>query len=112
MHLGDFAKSLTARLYNWRDIWKKWRFDERCPNGRFLIRKRSLRMVPRNVCSWPILAVGGLNLAVARLSDIGGTKWSTKHYMNMQLFKQEKMMAYPDQQGWTCIFWPSRLARP
>jgi hypothetical protein len=77
-----------------------------------MIRKPTFGEAPANDNFWPILAVGGLNLAVARLSDIGGTKWSTKHYMNMQLFKQEKMMAYPDQQGWTCIFWPSRWARP
>jgi hypothetical protein len=29
------------------------RFEERCPNGRFLIRKRPLREVPVNDRFWP-----------------------------------------------------------
>lgn len=34
-----------------------------------------------------------LNLATARLRHISGTKWSSKRYMNMDLLKQQDMVA-------------------
>ncbi len=33
------------------------RFEERCPNDRFLIRKRPLRVAPMNGRFWPMAAV-------------------------------------------------------
>ncbi len=40
------------------DVPSGRRFAERCPNGRFPIRKRPLRVAPMNGRSWPIPAIG------------------------------------------------------
>ena len=44
------------------------RFQERRPNGRFLIRKRPLRVAPRNDRYWPKAAVA---LKPSRMSELG-----------------------------------------
>jgi hypothetical protein len=36
---------------------KNRRFEKRCLNGRFLIRKQTLGIVPADDCLWPILAI-------------------------------------------------------
>ena len=35
--------------------------------------------------------------AAARLRHVAGTKWSAKRYMNIDLLKQQRMTAWPDQ---------------
>ena len=47
------------------------RFEERYPNGRFLIRKQPLRMVPINGRFWPNPAVGA---RVSRMTQMGQTR--------------------------------------
>jgi hypothetical protein len=44
------------------------RFEERCPNGRYLIRKRPLRMAPMNGRFWPRLCENGLRVLYAQFS--------------------------------------------
>jgi putative transposase len=53
---------------------------------------RGIRRRPRVVGALPD-GKSSLNLAMARLRYIAGTKWSMKRYMNMQLLRQKEMIA-------------------
>jgi transposase-like protein len=55
---------------------------------------REIRRRTRVVGTFPD-AQSCLNLATARLRHVAGTKWSTKHYMNMDLLKQIETEARP-----------------
>ncbi len=53
---------------------------------------REIRRRTRVVGAFPD-GQSALNLAAARLRHIAGTKWSSKRYMNMDLLKQQDMVA-------------------
>jgi len=53
---------------------------------------REIRRRTRVVGAFPD-GQSALNLAAARLRHIAGTRWSTKRYMNMNLLKQQRMIA-------------------
>ena len=53
---------------------------------------REIRRRTRVVGAFPD-GHSALNLAAARLRHIAGTKWSSKRYLNMDLLKQQDMVA-------------------
>ncbi len=53
---------------------------------------REIRRRTRAVGAFPD-GENALNLAVARLRHIAGTKWSAKRYLNMKLLKEKTMIA-------------------
>ena len=57
---------------------------------------REIRRRTRVVGAFPD-GQSALNPAAARLKHIAGTEWSMKRYMNMQLLRQNKMIAQPDR---------------